>query len=75
MSETRSEADDSSSGGRTAPSTFYRQVVAELRKVVWPTREQVGSYFVVVLVFVLVMMAFIGVLDYAFGRLVFWAFG
>ena len=25
---------------RTSPVTFYRQVVAELRKVVWPTQEQ-----------------------------------
>jgi drug/metabolite transporter (DMT)-like permease len=27
--------------GRTSPATFLRQVVAELRKVVWPTRDMV----------------------------------
>lgn len=56
---------------RTAPLTFYRQVVAELRKVVWPTRPQVVNYFFVVLVFVLIMMAFVSVLDYGFGKAAF----
>ena len=56
---------------RTSPATFYRQVVAELRKVVWPTQEQLVTYFFVVMVFVLVMMAIVSALDLAFGRLVF----
>ena len=60
---------------RTGPVTFYRQVVAELRKVVWPTRPQVINYFYVVLVFVLVMMAIITGLDFGFGELMFWIFG
>ena len=58
-------------GRRTGPATFYRQVVAELRKVVWPTQEQLVTYFLVVMVFVLVMMAFVSALDLAFGKLVF----
>ena len=58
-------------GKRTSPATFYRQVVAELRKVVWPTQEQLVTYFLVVMVFVLVMMALVSVLDLAFGKLVF----
>ncbi len=61
-------------GNRTGPVTFYRQVVAELRKVVWPTQEQLVTYFLVVLVFVLVMMAFVSVLDLAFGKLAFAVF-
>jgi preprotein translocase subunit SecE len=60
---------------RTSPVTFYRQVVAELRKVVWPTQEQLVTYFIVVMVFVLVMMAFVSALDLGFGKLVFWLFG
>ncbi len=56
---------------RTSPITFYRQAVAELQKVVWPTRPQVVSYFFVVLVFVVVMMAIVAGLDYGFGQLVF----
>ena len=55
----------------TSPATFYRQVVAELRKVVWPTQEQLVTYFAVVMVFVIVMMTLVSVLDLALGKLVF----
>ncbi|RYC14335.1 preprotein translocase subunit SecE [Nocardioides zhouii] len=51
-----------------------RQVVAELRKVVWPTQQQLITYFFVVLVFVIAMMALVTVLDLAFGKLVFQIF-
>ena len=56
---------------RISPFLFYRQVVAELRKVVWPTREQLVTYFFVVLVFVVVMMSFIALLDLGLGKLAF----
>ena len=35
--------------------TFYKQVVAELRKVIWPTRRELLTYTAVVLVFVVFM--------------------
>jgi preprotein translocase subunit SecE len=60
---------------RTSPVTFYRQVVAELRKVVWPSQQQLVTYFIVVMVFVLVMIAIVSVLDLAFGKAVFAIFG
>ena len=60
--------------GRTSPGLFLRQVVAELRKVVWPTQQQVVTYFFVVLVFVLVMMAIVAGLDFAFSKAVFQIF-
>ena len=49
---------------------FLRQVVAELRKVVYPTRPQLLSYTAVVLVFVGIMIAIVTVLDLAFGEAV-----
>ena len=60
---------------RTSLPTFYRQVVAELRKVVWPTQEQLITYFIVVVVFVLLVMGFVSLLDLGFGKLVFKVFG
>jgi preprotein translocase subunit SecE len=60
---------------RTGPATFYRQVVAELRKVVWPSQQQLITYFAVVLVFVLVLMTIVSLLDLGFGKLVFKVFG
>jgi preprotein translocase subunit SecE len=60
---------------RTNPALFYRQVVAELRKVVWPTQQQLVTYFIVVTVFVVAMMAFVSLLDLGLGKLVFEIFG
>jgi preprotein translocase subunit SecE len=59
---------------RTGPVLFYRQVVAELRKVVWPTQEQLVTYFFVVMVFVVFMMALIAGLDLGIGKAIFWLF-
>lgn len=56
---------------RTSLPTFYRQVVAELRKVVYPTQEQLVTYFIVVMVFVIFMMLLVSALDLGFGELVF----
>ena len=61
-----------SRGIRSWPSRmalFFRQVIAELRKVVWPTRNQLVTYTVVVLVFVLAMMGIVAALDLAFSQL------
>lgn len=54
---------------------FYRQVIAELRKVVWPTRSQLITYTAVVLVFVLVIIAIVSTLDVVFGWAVLQIFG
>jgi preprotein translocase subunit SecE len=59
---------------RTGPVLFYRQVVAELRKVVWPTQQQLVTYFFVVMIFVVFMMALIAGLDLGIGKLIFWLF-
>src|SRR6478752_6027360 len=42
---------------------FIRQVIAELKKVVTPTRKELVSFTVVVLVFVIIMMALVWGLD------------
>jgi preprotein translocase subunit SecE len=60
---------------RTTPAVFVRQVVAELRKVIWPTRKELGTYTTVALVFILVMVAIVTSLDYGFTKLVFAVFG
>ena len=77
MSDTRSRTPVRSDGERprTSPGLFLRQVIAELRKVVWPTQQQVITYFFVVLVFVSVMMAYVAGLDFALGKAMFEVFG
>jgi preprotein translocase subunit SecE len=54
---------------------FFRQTVAELRKVIWPTRKELISYTWIVLVFVVTMGIIIGILDFAFAKGVLKVFG
>jgi preprotein translocase subunit SecE len=54
---------------------FYRQVVAELRKVVWPTRKELLTYTWVVIVFVAVIATIVAILDLGFAKLVLKVFG
>lgn len=65
--KTRKEATAVATDKRTGPVTFVQQSIAELRKVVWPTGAQLSQYFVVVLIFVLVVIAIVGLLDLGFG--------
>jgi preprotein translocase subunit SecE len=70
----RGPRERSGSEKRTNPVLFYRQVVAELRKVVWPTQEQLVTYFIVVMVFVLILMTIVSLLDLGLGKLAFEVF-
>ncbi len=59
---------------RTKPAEFVREVRAELRKVAWPTRNEVVNYSIVVLITVAILTAVIAGLDYLFGSAVLWLF-
>ena len=50
-------------------------MVAELRKVIWPTRKQLVTYTIVVLVFVSFMVALVWLLDLVFAQGVLFLFG
>jgi preprotein translocase subunit SecE len=54
---------------------FYRQIIAELRKVVWPTRNQLTTYATVVIVFVVIMIAMVTVIDYGLDQAAKYVFG
>ena len=56
-------------------SLFIRQVLAELRKVVTPTRRELFTFTLVVLVFVVIMMALVGGLDWLDALIVKLVFG
>ena len=60
---------------RTKPRQFVREVVAELKKVAWPTRQEVVAYSIVVLVSVVVIGALIFAMDYVFTRAVLALYG
>jgi len=53
---------------------FFREVVAELRKVIWPTRKELLTYTTVVVVFVTIMVIVTSGLDYLVAKAVLWTF-
>ncbi|MFI1468359.1 preprotein translocase subunit SecE [Streptomyces wuyuanensis] len=77
--ESRKKARKGGKRGKKGPlgrlALFYRQVVAELRKVVWPTRSQLTTYTTVVIVFVVIMIGLVTVIDYGFQAAVKYVFG
>jgi preprotein translocase subunit SecE len=60
---------------RTTPALFIRQVAAELRKVIWPTRNELVTYTAAALVFIVIMSTIVLTLDYGFTKMMFWFFG
>ncbi|MFF4794976.1 MULTISPECIES: preprotein translocase subunit SecE [unclassified Streptomyces] len=56
-------------------AVFYRQIIAELRKVVWPTRNQLTTYTTVVIVFVVIMIGLVTVIDYGLNHAAKYVFG
>ena len=86
MPDAQDEAPDSKKktrkGGKRAKkgplkrlALFYRQIVAELRKVVWPTRNQLTSYTTAVIVFVFLMIGLITLIDYGLSHAAKYVFG
>ena len=60
---------------RTSVAQFLREVRLELRRVNWPSRREVASYSVVVLVAVSLLTLYVALLDQAFGQFVLRVFG
>jgi preprotein translocase subunit SecE len=55
--------------------TYIKQVIADLRKVIWPNRKQMVTYTSVVLIFLAFMVALIGGVDFGLAKLVTLVFG
>ena len=79
----RTPAPSPAGGGRgarrpgvgTRIATYNRQVVAELRKVIWPTRNELVTYTIVSIVFVTAMVALVSLYDFVFTKSVLAIFG
>jgi preprotein translocase subunit SecE len=54
----------------TTPITFFREVRDELKKVVWPTRQEVIRLTFVVIAASLIVGLFLGGLDFVFVKLI-----
>ncbi len=69
------KSDEPSSNPFVFVLNYLKQVVAELRKVIWPNRKQMGSYTSVVLAFLVFMVTLIGLVDLGLAKLVLLVFG
>jgi preprotein translocase subunit SecE len=77
VTATRTESPSSrpakSRGGK--PTRFVRESVSEMRKVLWPSRTELVTYSIVVIIFVVIMVAIVAGLDLGFAKLVLTVFG
>jgi preprotein translocase subunit SecE len=49
---------------------YIRDVIAELRKVTWPTREELKGSTITVIIFSLMSTVFVFLVDFVLGKLV-----
>ena len=52
-----------------------RETVAEMRKVLWPSRNEMVTYTVVVVIFVVIMVTLVALLDFGLAKVVLAVFG
>jgi len=52
-----------------------REIISEMRKVLWPARTELVTYTIVVIIFVVIMVAIVAGLDLGFAKLVLKIFG
>ncbi|VEI12879.1 preprotein translocase subunit SecE [Trueperella bialowiezensis] len=55
--------------------TFFKEVIAEFKKVQRPTRKELWNLFLTVIFFVTIVMIFVTILDVVFNQSMFWIFG
>ncbi|WP_163651663.1 preprotein translocase subunit SecE [Listeria sp. PSOL-1] len=53
-----------------AISRFFKNVTSEMRKVTWPTRKELATYTVTVVITVILFAVFFMVLDFGIEQLV-----
>ena len=68
----RTDADtpEDTRNARANPFQYVMQVAEELRKVIWPTRNQMVTYTIVVFLFLIFMTALVSSVDFGAGKLV-----
>ncbi len=59
---------------RTPPRQYLGEVRAELKKVVWPSRDEIRNYTIVVLVMLAVMTTITFGFDYGFAKVILFLF-
>lgn len=61
---------ESNEGKRTPPRQFLREVRSELRKVNWPSRKELVTYTIVVLVVTVVLVSIVSAMDWGIREVI-----
>jgi preprotein translocase subunit SecE len=69
MTTHANKASAKSAPAKKSKFSFFTEVIAELRKAHWPTRQEALRLSILVLIVIIVVGAILGVLDLAFTRL------
>ncbi|MHC1578549.1 MAG: preprotein translocase subunit SecE [Dehalococcoidia bacterium] len=69
MTTRASKANAKSAPAKRSRLSFFSEVIAELRKAHWPTRQEAWRLSILVLAVCITVGAILGVLDWAFTRL------
>ncbi len=77
MTATRTEAASPRPAGGLGgkPARFVRESISEMRKVLWPSRHELITYSIVVIIFVVIMVSLVAGLDIGFAKLTLQVFG
>jgi preprotein translocase subunit SecE len=75
VAEKPAERPSGNGRGGNRIARFVREVIAEMVKVIWPTRKELITYTIVVVVFVTIMITLVSLLDIGFSKLVVEVFG
>ena len=70
MATENKKADKPKKARRFHPVRYFKEVIAELKKLTWPTRKDLIAQTLTVLAFVAAMAVVIGLLDTAFNGIV-----
>ncbi len=72
MDEGRPKAGGAGAAGfANKVSVFYQEFKTEMKKVTWPGRKETASSTVVVIITVMIIVMFLGLVDYGLGRIVY----
>lgn len=69
------EAAKKNAAKQSSIARFFGEVMAEIKKVVTPTRKELWRYVLVVICFLIIVMGLVALFDFVFNFLASWTFG
>lgn len=54
---------------KSKPRKFFRETMAEVKKVTWPSRKELTNYTIAVIALIIIFAVIIGIVDYGLTQL------